>query len=86
MKTKSAAWSLADAGTNLSRVIDRALAEGPQVITREGEETVVVVSVEEWRRKSHRKGNLAEFFASSPLRGSELDLERVRDEPRDLPL
>jgi len=33
-----------------------------------------------------RKGTLAQFLLESPLRGADLDLERQRDEPRDLPL
>jgi hypothetical protein len=47
---------------------------------------IVVVSIDEWARKTMRKGSLAEFLLASPLRGAELDLERVRDEPRDLAL
>jgi hypothetical protein len=50
---------------------DRPRAFGrPAAITRKGREAVVVVSAEEWNRKTKRKGNLAEFFAASPFRGS----------------
>jgi hypothetical protein len=45
---------------------------------------VVIVSAEEWARKTVRKGTLAEFLLASPLRDADLDLERVRDQPRDL--
>jgi prevent-host-death family protein len=69
-------WTVAKAKAKLSEVIQRAAKEGPQKITRHGEAAAVVVSAEEWARKTKRKGNLAEFFASSPLRGSELDLKR----------
>ena len=54
-------WGVAKAKANLSAVIDRALAEGPQTITRSGRKAVMVVSAEEWARKTQRKGNLAEF-------------------------
>jgi prevent-host-death family protein len=74
-------WPVAAAKARLSEVIDRALADGPQVITRKGKEAVLVVSVEEWERKTKRAGNLAEFFAASPLRGSDLKLERSDDAP-----
>jgi hypothetical protein len=40
------------------------------------------VAAEEWERKTKRSGTLAEFFAASPLRGSELAVERVEDNPR----
>jgi prevent-host-death family protein len=80
-----AAWTVANAKARLSELIERAQAE-PQTITRNGKPSVVVVSVEEWRRKAARKGSLADFLLSSPLRGADLDLERERDEPRDLAL
>jgi len=44
------------------------------------------VSAEEWQRKTERKGTLAQFLLDSLLRGADLDLERMRDQPRDLPL
>jgi hypothetical protein len=34
------------------------------------------VAAEEWDRKTKRKGDLAEFFASSPLRGSGIKIKR----------
>jgi prevent-host-death family protein len=79
-------WSVAEAKARLSELLDHAINDGPQAITRRGKEVAVVVSIEEWRRKTARSGSLAEFFATSPLRGSELDLERPDAEPRDLAL
>ncbi len=78
-------WTVAGAKARLSEVIERARSS-PQTITRNGKPSVVVVSVEEWQRKTARKGTLAEFLLESPLRGADLNLERQRDEPRDLPL
>jgi prevent-host-death family protein len=79
-------WTVATAKARLSEVIDRALTDGPQTITRNGRLAVVVVSAEEWERKTKRKGNLAEFFAASPLRDSGLEIERLRDGPREIGL
>jgi prevent-host-death family protein len=67
-------------------VIDRTLTDGPQTITRRGQNTVVVVSTEEWHRKTKRRGNLAEFFATSPLRRSELKIKRSNHGPREMEL
>jgi prevent-host-death family protein len=78
-------WTVAGANAKLSEVIERAQSV-PQTITRNGKPSVVVVSAEEWQRKTARKGSLAEFLMDSPLRGAGLDLDRERDEPRDLPL
>jgi prevent-host-death family protein len=77
-------WAVAKAKANLSAVIERALAEGPQTITRHGRTAVVVVSAEEWDRKARRKGNLAEFFAFSPLRGARVKIKRRSDRPREV--
>lgn len=82
---RSGGWTVADAKARLSELIDRAQSD-PQVITRHGKPSAVVVSAEEWARKTERKGTLAEFLLASPLCGAELDLERVRDRPRDLDL
>ena len=70
-------WTVAEAKAKFSELIERARADGPQLITRRGREAVVVVSAAEWERKTRRHGNLAEFFAASPLRGSGLVVERV---------
>jgi prevent-host-death family protein len=79
-------WTVADAKAKFSEVLERARSRGPQTITRHGQPTAVIVSAEEWERKTRRVGNLAEFFAASPLRDSNLQLERVKDLPREIDL
>ncbi|KIU54012.1 type II toxin-antitoxin system Phd/YefM family antitoxin [Bradyrhizobium elkanii] len=78
-------WTVAGAKARLSEVIERAQSD-PQIITRHGKPSVVIVSAEEWSRKTVRKGTLAEFLMASPLRDADLDLDRARDQPRDLDL
>lgn len=75
-------WTLANAKARLSEVIDRAQT-GPQVITRHGKPNAVIVSAEEWARKTARKGTLAEFLLASPLRGADLELDWSYDAPRN---
>jgi len=70
-------WTIAEAKAKLSEVIARAESDGPQTITRHGRRTAVVVAAEEWEQKTRRKGNLAEFFAASPLRGAKLRIKRL---------
>lgn len=79
-------WSVANAKARFSELVERARTEGPQTVTRNGREAVVVVSAEEWQRRTKPAGNLADFFANSPLRGSGLKLERHDEQPRDLDL
>ena len=79
-------WTVAEAKAKFSEVIDRAQAYGPQTITRKGRKTAVVVAAEEWDRKTKRHGSLAEFFGASPLRGSGLQIKRVRGGVRKVEL
>jgi len=79
-------WTVAEAKAKLSEVIEQAQESGPQMITRNGRKAAVVVSADEWERKTKRVGNLADFFASSPLRGSGLKVKRSKDKLRSTDL
>jgi prevent-host-death family protein len=79
-------WKVADAKARFSELIERALHEGAQEITRHGKETVVVVSAAEWDRRAHRKGNLVEFLDRSPLKDSGLTIGRLQDLPHAIEL
>ena len=79
-----ATWTIADAKAKFSEVVRKAEHEGPQEITRHGEEAAVLVSKKEWDRMTKRKGTLAEFFANSPLRGSGISIPaRRKSKPTD---
>lgn len=84
--TPDQTWSVADAKARLSELLEHVINDGPQAITRRGEEIAVVVSIEEWQRKTKRSGSLAEFLAASPLRDSELEIDRVQIPARDVAL
>ena len=47
-------WSVQDAKARFSELLERTLSEGPQIVTKRGVETAVVVPVEEWRRLQQR--------------------------------
>lgn len=79
---ETAVWTVAQAKAKLSEVIESAQKHGPQAITRNGRRAAVVVSAEEWERKTRRSGSLAEFFAASPLRSSALKVRRSKDKLR----
>ncbi len=79
-------WQLQEAKNRLSELVDAAVSKGPQVITRRGVPTAVVLSLEEYRRVTRPQQNLLQFFRSSPLAEVELDLSRSRDLPRQVEL
>ena len=82
----SPVWTVAEAKAKFSEIIERAMSEGPQTITRNGHEAAVIVGAEECQRKTQRVGNLAEFLAQSPLRGSGLKIRRLKQPPRKINL
>ena len=77
-------WTVVDAKARLSEAVEKARRDGPQIITKNGRTTAVLVSIEEWERKTARSGSLAEFILASPLRGAGLDLKRSKDEAREI--
>ncbi len=79
-------WQLQEAKNRFSEVVNRALSEGPQTVTRHGEEVVVVLSKEEYNRLKKARTSLVEFFRQSPLVGVELELERDPSLPRAVDL
>ena len=43
-------WQVYDAKARFSEFLDATLKEGPQVVTRRGVETAVMVPIDEWKR------------------------------------
>ncbi len=78
-------WQLQDAKQRFSQLVRATLREGPQVVTRHGEEVVVVVPARDYRRSQAQKPDFAEFLLSGPD-FSLLDLDRPRQLPRDVRL
>ena len=80
-------WQLQEAKNRLSEVVRRAAEEGPQIITLRGDDAVLVIGIEEYRKLAGRsKGDLVEFFRKSPLAKVKLDLSRSRDTGRKVDL
>jgi prevent-host-death family protein len=82
-------WQIQSAKARFSEVFQRARTEGPQRITRQGKEAVVMVAEEQYDRlvsKSRQPKNIVDFFQQSPLAGLDLDLKRDRSPARDVDL
>ena len=88
-RTSGHAWQIQTAKARFSEVFRLARNEGPQRITRQGKEGVVMISDEQYDRlmvKSHQPKSIVEFFRASPLVGVDLDLERDKDTGRPIEL
>lgn len=46
-------WPVQDAKARFSEFLETCLREGPQVVTKRGAETAVLVPIAEWRRLQH---------------------------------
>jgi antitoxin Phd len=77
-------WQLQDAKSKFSELVDRARAQGVQIVTRHGKKAVVVMPYEEYEHLTKAAGSLAQFLLASPLVGSELAIERDKSLPRDI--
>jgi prevent-host-death family protein len=88
-RSGAATWQLQAAKAQFSEVIRRAQTDGPQVITKQGKEEVVILPIAQYRKlteRSKQPRSLVEFFAESPLAGAGLDLERKPDFGRPVDL
>jgi len=56
-------WPVYDAKARFSELLDAALNDGPQIVTRRGIETAVLVPIDEWKRlKAHRPESIKEIL------------------------
>lgn len=79
-------WQLQDAKSKFSNLVEKAQHNGPQVVTKNGKDAVVVLSIDEYKKLIKPKTNLVNFFQSSPLAKEDLDLTRSKEIPRDIEL
>lgn len=77
-------WKLQDAKNHFSEVVECAMNEGPQEVTKRGEHAVVILSFAMYQDLIKPKKDLVSFFRDSPLCGVDLDLERQKDTPREI--
>ena len=73
-------WQLQEAKSKFSQVVNRALKEGPQIVTKHGQEVVVVLSIEEYRKLAEHRPTLLELLSNSPFAGSELEITRDKED------
>ncbi len=80
-------WQLQDAKSKFSQVVDNAINDKPQFVTKHGNNAVVVLSFEDYKKMIKPKTNLVTFLRNSPLTEIDLDISRNKtDFPRDVEL
>jgi len=78
-------WQLQEAKQRFSELVRRATQEGPQVVTRHGEEVVVVVAAEEYQRTKAASQSFKDFLRSAPD-WEALSIERSTEKARVIKL
>ena len=81
-------WQLQDAKARFSEVVRKAVEQGPQLITVNGEERAVVVSAQEYERLAgHKTGReLIKLLVESPLSDIEFEHPPIPGPVRDVEL
>ena len=80
-----AKWQVQEAKAKFSELMDKAEHEGPQIVTRHGEERVVVLSIEDYENMEPRKKSLRELLLGGP-KFDDLEIEREPDLGREIDL
>lgn len=76
-------WQVQDAKQRFSELIRTAHANGPQVVTRHGEEIAVVIDIADYRRLKGEITDFKDYLRSGPA-FDDLDLARSAELPRDI--
>ncbi len=79
-------WQLQEAKNKLSRLVKLARAGHPQFISVHGQEAVVMLSVQDYRRLRTPPGKLSEALLMPEIDGEALDFTRSKDIARDIEL
>jgi prevent-host-death family protein len=78
-------WQVQTAKQRFSELVERAVNDGPQIVTKHGRETVVVLDVREYRKLLGVPMDFKEFLLTMP-RTDDLEIERSQDVGRDVEL
>jgi prevent-host-death family protein len=76
-------WQVQEAKQRFSEVLRRAGEDGPQIVTRHGEEIAVLIDINEYRRLTGGEMSFKDFLRTMPELPEEV-LERPLEYPREI--
>ena len=79
-------WQLQDAKSKFSQLVDKAMRNTPQFVTKHGNNAVVVMSFEDYKKITKPKNDLVSFLRNSPLAEANIEITRNNDQPREIEL
>lgn len=81
---ENSTWQLQDAKSKFSQLVDKAMHHNPQVVTKYGNNPVVVISFEDYTKLTLPKNDLVSFLRNSPLAEVNIEITRNSDLPIDI--
>lgn len=79
-------WQVQDAKARFSALLEASLQDGPQIVTRRGVETAVLVPIAEWRRlEDSRRRSLKDVLLAPEARTETLTPPRTPHRHRATP-
>jgi antitoxin Phd len=86
MEVQMSKWQMQDAKAKFAEVLDKAAGEGPQVITRRGQDAAVIVSAATWREIERRaRPTIIDLLLSDEARSDDLTPPRRTRRRRPAP-
>ena len=80
------AWQVQEAKARFSEFLETSLTEGPQIVTKRGVETAVLVSIDRWRRLERRTApDIKELLLAPEARTDSLTPPRPLHRRRSTP-
>jgi prevent-host-death family protein len=79
-------WQLQDAKSKFSQLVDKAMHSTPQIVTKHGNNAVVIMSFKDYEKFTRPENDLVSFLRNSPLAEANLEITRNKDLPRDIEL
>ena len=79
-------WQLQDAKSKFSQLVEQAMLNEPQIVTKHGKNAVVILSFDDYIKITKPTTDLVTFLRESPLMDVELDISRSPELPREIDL
>jgi prevent-host-death family protein len=79
-------WQVQEAKQRFSEVLRAAESGEPQIVTRHGEEVVVLIDIAQYRHLQGQSVGFMDYLRSEPLLDADLEIERASDAPRTVDL
>ena len=79
-------WQVQEAKARFSEMLESAMDEGPQIVTKRGVEAAVLVRIDEWRRlRELARRDVKELLLAPEARTEQLAPRRPTHPPREPP-